>query len=240
MNGYFYAIGGANYEKKESLTIDLDIIKETKKTHPKLLFIPVAQNDDCNKINIFKTYYEDLGAEIEVFYTYGQDFNKNELYFKIMNSDIIYFSGGLTYRLVDFAKKCNLQEMLNNAYKNGKIIVGVSAGAILMFTYGFGDKEAYQYNLETVNHQITEGLGIFNGIFCPHYQNNGLLSFHEEIKKYQLDGYALENGAALKISDDFFMVIKNKGCSAFRFNYEKNYQLEYLKENIIYNINLFK
>ena len=31
MSGYLYALGGANYEKKESLIIDLDIIKETKK-----------------------------------------------------------------------------------------------------------------------------------------------------------------------------------------------------------------
>ena len=31
MSGYFYAIGGTNYDKNESLIIDLDIIKETKK-----------------------------------------------------------------------------------------------------------------------------------------------------------------------------------------------------------------
>ena len=32
----------------------------------------------------------------------------------------------------------------------GKIIAGVSAGAILMFDYGYGDKDAYTFNLETV------------------------------------------------------------------------------------------
>ena len=42
MNGYFYVIGGANYEKNESLIIDLDIIKETKKR--KTFFPLVASN----------------------------------------------------------------------------------------------------------------------------------------------------------------------------------------------------
>ena len=240
MSGYFYALGGANYEKKESLIIDLDIIKETKKDNPKVLYIPIASNDDINKINVFTKYYEELGANVETLYSYNLDLFENEIAKKINESDIIYLAGGFTYRLFDFSKKYNLQNLLINAFNDGKIIVGVSAGAILMFDYGFGDKDAYTFNLETVNYQMTNGIGILNGIYCPHYQNSGLLCFHEEIKKYQLDGYAVENGAALKININSFTVVKSKGCSAFRFNKDKMHQLEYLKENVIYKIDLLK
>lgn len=240
MSGYFYAIGGANYDKNEGLKIDLDIIKETKKNNPNVLLIAAASNDDLKKINAFTEYYEKLGAKVNVLYSYNMDISLDEISNAISISDIIYLSGGITARLLEFAKKYNLHILLKNAYKSGKIIVGVSAGAILFFDYGYGDKDAYLFNLETVNHQITQGLGIFEGIFCPHYQNNGLLSFHEEIKKYPLDGYALENGAALKINDEGFKIIKDKGCSAFRFNKDNNYLLEYLKDNHVYNINLFK
>ena len=240
MSGYFYAIGGANYDKNESLIIDLDIIKESKKRNPIVLLIAAAQNDDSNKINTFKKYYENLGAQVNVLLTYNVNLNQSDIDDAINNSDIIYFSGGITSRVVSFAKKYNLENSLKKAYINGKIIVGVSAGAILFFDYGYGDKEAFTYNLETVNHRITPGIGILYGVFCPHYQNNGLLTFNEEIKKFSLDGYALENGSALKINAEGFEVIKSKGCSAFGFRYDKNHQLEYLNQNKKFNINLFK
>ena len=239
MSGYFYAIGGANYDKNESLIIDLDIIKETKKDNPIVLFIAIAQNDDLNKINTFKKYYENLGANVNVLLSCNVDLKQDTLEDSIKNADVIYFSGGITSRLVAFAKKYNLEYSLKNAYLNGKIIVGVSAGAIMFFEYGYGDKEAFTYNLETTNHQITPGLGIFKGVFCPHYQNNGLLTFNEVIKGYQCDGYALENGTALKINNDGFKVIKSKGCSAFRFVKEKKHQLEYLKQDLLFNLDLF-
>ena len=240
MCGYFYAIGGANYDKNESLIIDLDIIKESKKEKPTVLFIAIAQNDDINKVNTFEKYYENLGAKVNVLLTYNVDLMEDTLKDSINSADIIYFSGGITSRLVDFAKKYKLQDLLKNAYLNGKIIVGVSAGAIMFFEYGYGDKEAFTYNLEIVNHHITPGLGIFKGVFCPHYQNNGLLTFNEVIKDYQCDGYALENGTALKINSEGFQVVKSKGCSAFRFIEEKKHQLEYLKQDIIFNLDLFK
>ena len=240
MSGYFYLIGGANYEKNESLIIDLDIIKETKKDNPSILYIPIAVNDDLNKINLFKTYYEKLGTKVEVLYSYNQELKVEEIINMISEVDVIYLAGGLTYRLYDFANKYNLQEMLLNAFYSGKIIAGVSAGAILMFDYGYGDKDAYTFNLETVNHKMTNGIGILNGVFCPHYQNSGLLTFHEEVKRFSLNGYAVENGCALKVSDEVYTVIKNKGCSAFKFDKDSLHKLQYLKENVIYNETLIK
>ena len=50
---YFYAIGGANYDKKESLDIDFDFLKESGKSNPTILLVTAANNDDINKINSF-------------------------------------------------------------------------------------------------------------------------------------------------------------------------------------------
>ena len=240
MSGYFYAIGGANYDKKESLTIDLDIIKESGKTNPNLLYVPVALNDDENKINSFLTYYKELGAKVDVLYSVNVDLDKEIIVDKFSKSDIIYLSGGMTSRLVSFCQTYDLKEAFFKAFDEGKIIVGVSAGAISFFEYGFGDKEAYTYNLESVNHKMTNGLGLFKGIFCPHYQNSGLLSFHDEVKKFDVDAFALENGAALKINKRGFIVVKNKGCNAFSFIYEEQHKLNYLKEQQLFKVDLFK
>jgi dipeptidase E len=230
---YFYAIGGANYDKKESLDIDLDFIKESGKTNPIILFISAANNDDINKINTFKEYFNSLGADVRVLTSKITDkYNLRQMFDE---ADIIYIGGGITSRLYDYAIKVKLKELLLEAYHNNKIIVGVSAGAILFFDYGYGDKDSYTYNLETKNHKITNGLGIFNGVFCPHYQNNGLLEFHEEIKKFNLNGFALENGSALKINNNGFVVIKQKGCSAFMFDNNENHKLVYLNNHFEYN-----
>ena len=236
MSGFFYAIGGANYEKRESIIIDLDIIKETKKKNPIVLLINAA-NYDLDKAYKFKQYYESLGANVHIL---PLNPNKEIIEEEFMEADVIYLSGGITCNLRDFYLKYDLYNTTINAYKNGKIIVGVSAGAILFFEYGFGDKEAYLFNLETVNHKLTQGIGFFKGIFCPHYQNNGLLSFHDEVKNHNFDAYALENGAGLKINDDGFRVIKNKGCNAFKFDYRDNHKLIYLKKDILYSDKLFK
>ena len=238
MNGYFYAIGGANYDKKESYIIDLDIIAQTHKKHPSILLITAANNDNINKTSSIIHYFESLGCNVGVLKSDNVNIHDVEALFE--ENDIIYLCGGITSRLVEYAEKINLHKMLINAYTNGKIIVGVSAGAILFFDYGYGDKDAYFYNLESVNHKIVNGLGIFNGVFCPHYQNNGLLSFHEEIKKYNLNGFALENGTALKIKKDDFTLIKSKGTSGFIFRYENDHKLEYLKDSSLYKISLFK
>lgn len=240
MNGYFYAIGGANYDKNESLMIDLDIIKETKKTNPKVLYIPRANNDDATKIETFVNYYEKLNTTVDVLYSVDNSLTINEISNKIENADIIYLAGGITSRLYEFAVNYNLQNLLINAYKNGKIIVGVSAGAILFFDYGYGDKDAYVFNLETVNYQVTKGLGILEGIFCPHYQNGGLLSFHDEVKKFNFNGYAVENGAALKINDEGFIVVKTRGSNAFKFVQKFGHRLVYLKQNYLYKESLIK
>ena len=236
MSGCFYAIGGANYEKNESLIIDLDIIKSTGKTYPVCLYIGAA-NPDINKCFKFKEYYEKLGFVVDILPFDLSGIDVEEAFNK---ADIIYLGGGITARLKEYYLKFNLLNPTINAYKNGKIIVGVSAGAILLFECGYGDKEAYTYNLETVNHNLTSGLGIFKGIFCPHYQNSGLLSFHDEVKKHQCDAFALENGAALKINEDGYYVVKDKGANAFKFDSFDNHKLVYLKKDIFYRENLFK
>ena len=110
----------------------------------------------------------------------------------------------------------------------------------MFFDYGYGDKDAYIYNLETTNNKITCGLGILDGIFCPHYQNNGLISFNDSIKDFRKNGFALENGAALKINKDGFYIIKCKHSNAFMFDCNKNHCLIYLKSDQFYEINIFK
>ena len=159
---------------------------------------------------------------------------------EFLNNDVIYFGGGITSKLIDFIIKYNLKETIIKAYENNKIIAGVSAGAIMLFSYGFGDKEAFVDNLVSINHKMTNGIAIFNGTFCPHYQNSGGIFYHDEVRKYDMNGFAVENGAALKIYENHFEIIKSKNTNVFMFLKTDNYKLIHLKNGIIYDIELLK
>ena len=52
--------------------------------------------------------------------------------------------------------------------------------------------------------------------------------------------FAVENGAALKISENYFTIVKNKCSNVFMFDKTKNYKLIHLKNGIFYGTDLLK
>jgi peptidase E len=197
-------------------------------------------DDDFKQINVFKSYYESIGFKVNILYTYNKNISHSEIENEFMSNDIIYFGGGMTSKLIDFINKFNLKETIIKSYENNKIIAGVSAGAIMLFSYGFGDKEAFVDNLISINHKMTNGIGIFKATFCPHYQNSGGIFYHDEVRKFDSNGFAVENGAALKIYENNFEIIKSKNTNVFMFDKTDNYKLIHLKNGIIYDIELLK
>jgi peptidase E len=197
-------------------------------------------DEDFKQINVFKSYYESIGFKVNILYTYNKNISLSEIENEFMSNDIIYFGGGMTSKLIDFINKFNLKETIIKSYENNKIIAGVSAGAIMLFSYGFGDKEAFVDNLISINHKMTNGIGIFKATFCPHYQNSGGIFYHDEVRKFDSNGFAVENGAALKIYENNFEIIKSKNTNVFMFDKTDNYKLIHLKNGIIYDIELLK
>ena len=81
---------------------------------------------------------------------------------KVLTQDIIYVGGGNTKSMLAVWKEWNLHKILLNAYENGIVMSGVSAGAICWFDKGITD--SYADKLE-----IIDCLGIVKGIACPHF-----------------------------------------------------------------------
>ena len=63
---------------------------------------------------------------------------------KIINqSDIIYVGGGNTKSMLAVFREWRLDQFLISAYQSGKILAGVSAGAICWFNQGVTDSWAH-------------------------------------------------------------------------------------------------
>lgn len=233
-----YLIGGATFSKMDSLNIDMDIIKETHKTNPNVLYIGAANLDKDKNYYQFKEYYEKIGAKVSRLLLFSKKLSKEELILYLNNLDVIYIGGGLTYRLYEIFIKNDIKWFLYEAIKRNIIICGMSAGANILCDFGHSDNDAYRYGDTNLNYSYQKGLGLIRGIFCPHYDSLGKTSFHELVKELDIDGYALEDGTALKISNDKFCLVKENHKNAFMLLKKDNHRLEYLVSNKNYEMKL--
>lgn len=154
------AIGGGGFGRViKDLKIEKYIKSQSSKPNPKICFIPTATGDDQGYIDNFYKAFNELGCE-----TSHINFFKRTIDLKshILNQDIIYVGGGNTKSMLAVWKEWGLDLILEEAYQEGIIMSGVSAGAICWFKKGITDSWA--------DHQATiDCLGFVEGICCPHY-----------------------------------------------------------------------
>ena len=159
-NKQIVAIGGGGFGRSiGNLKIEKYIINLSKKENPKICFIPTATGDDnAYKVNFYRAFCSLNCIPSHI------DFFKRTIDLKeyIKNQDIIYIGGGNTKSMLGVWREWDLDKILEAAYKEGKIMCGVSAGAICWFSEGISDSWANRLS-------IIKCLGFIDGICCPHY-----------------------------------------------------------------------
>ncbi len=111
---------------------------------------------------------------------------------------------------------------LKLAYATGIELSGITAGAICWFESGHSDSMSY-YNPKKWKYINVKGLGLIQGIHCPHYNSQTLGvprrdDFQKMIRKIGGLGVAMENNCAIEFIDGkFYKVITSKNhASAYR------------------------
>lgn len=200
INKTWIAIGGGSFQKQETRRIDEYAISRCKNKHPHVLFLPTASHDDQGYAKRFKQYYRSLGCEVEALRLFHTKLSKEAVHQKLLSSDMIYLGGGNLLTLKEQVIAWELKEVLKQAHDQGCVIVGLSAGANLLFDYGYSD------SAEEDEYAIIEGLHMIPGIFCPHYQDPSRKSFdHIELEGVEkiacVDGQAwcVEEGTSFYI-----------------------------------------
>lgn len=172
MSKTIVAIGGGNLQLQETLPIDQKIIKLSGKSHPRVLFFPTASKDDQGYAKRFKQYYRSLGCEVDAIRLLHTKRRYEDFEQEWFTYDIWYLGGGNSRFLMDTLKKRHIDVLIERAYDQGIILAGYSAGANVLFTYGYADLDG--------TFAFVKGLGLVDGIFTPHYQ-----------KRFQFDQDAL-------------------------------------------------
>lgn len=197
------------YETQE---IDEEIVRLANKNHPNLLFlahsqIPFGEESEKNYYNVIKKIYENLGCEVRwlKISELKEDIGKAKL--DVEWADIIYEGGGATELMINLWKETGFDKILKNAYESGKVMCGISAGAICWFNSGFTDDP----KLNDVEINRIYALDFIDAYFTPHCQKEGKMNrVRNSLKYIDKVGISLSNCTAIEIIDDKYRLIKTK------------------------------
>ena len=111
---------------------------------------------------------------------------KKDAFEKILeNNDILHFAGGSVFYLLSLLKQQNLEEVIVDYVKTGKVIyTGTSAGSIIpspsLDLYKYDTEEAKFYK----NEAEAKGLGLVNFIILPHCDNPEMTENNKNVVEY--------------------------------------------------------
>ena len=214
------AIGGGGFGRViKDLKIENYIKSQCKSDSPKICFIPTATGDDNQYIENFYKAFDSIGCKTSHIDFFKRTINLVE---HIPKQDIIFVGGGNTKSMLAVWKDWGLDVLLEEAYKNGVIMCGVSAGAICWFNKGITDSWADDL-------AIMDCLGFVDGVCCPHYDEEPARRPYVKDKLDRADFdecIGVEGNAALHI-------INEESYKSVNFGDNKNSYRISLKDNIV-------
>ena len=164
MKKQILAMGGGGFAMEpENLKLDQYLLDLAGKSNPKVCFIGTASGDAKEYIDRFYKAMGQLECEPSHLALYRPP--EGDLREFVMGKDIFYVGGGNTRNLLVLWKEWGLDSLLKEAYDNGKVLAGMSAGSICWFEQGLTDSV-------TGKLLPLDCLGFISGSNCPHYDED--------------------------------------------------------------------
>ena len=193
--GQIIAIGGGGFGRNPNhRKIEKYILELTGKENPNVVFFPTASAENQAYIIQFYKCFTKMSCEP----SHVTFFQRTPRLDSIINkADVIYVGGGNTKSMLAVWQEWKLDKLLLKAYNNGKILCGVSAGAICWFEQGITDSWASNLN-------VMDCLGFLPEMACPHYQEekDRKPDVHKMLKQGKCGlGWAIDGGAAIHFNN---------------------------------------
>lgn len=185
------ALGGGGFSTESNQIADSYILSAAKVRCPRICFLATASGDTESYIARFYSSFSQFECKpthISLFRNNILDLNKH-----IQEQDIIYVGGGNTKSMLAVWREWGVDQALKQAYMQGVVLAGTSAGAICWFEWGLTDSFHGEY-------RPLEGLGLIPGSVCPHFSNESGRDFifDQCIQQGEIPaGYGIDNGGML-------------------------------------------
>lgn len=153
--------GGFSMEPENPALDDFLLSVSRNPRRPKICFVPTASGDNEGYISHFTSSFGNGRAEPSVLSLFNRE--HADLREFVLGQDVIYVGGGSTANLLVIWRAHGLDGVLREAYDDGVVLAGISAGMNCWFeasvTDSFGPDLA----------PLHDGLGFLPGSACPHY-----------------------------------------------------------------------
>ena len=168
----------------------------------RVAFIPTASIHEgyTGYVGSARTVFKKLGAElteIEI-----STANVSDITQVFDAADIIYFTGGNSFFLIDQLRKTGTDTLLKQQLEKGKLFIGESAGAIVC-----APELSYIEEMDPIPEDYSQsdyaGLGLINFYVLPHYLTAPFKKVTADIMQSfsNIELCAINNAQALSIKD---------------------------------------
>ena len=151
----------------EQIVAKLDNIRNVQLRKPVILFLPQASSESKPYVNSF---YKEFGSRLKCKATCAlwrkAEMSREHIADKFAKCDAVYIGGGRYDVLERAFKEMDVLPLLKDCYEQGKLIVGNSAGAMILCKNSISD---YKKEIEpNGDYEVVNGSGIVNVNLCPH------------------------------------------------------------------------
>jgi peptidase E len=188
------AIGGGSCGlEPENRALDEYLLGLTGKQRPRVCNVPTAGGDASESlVRFYSVYTSDrcVPSHLALFHRTIRDVRPF-----LLSQDMIFVGGGNTAAMLAVWRQHGVDAILREAWEQGILLCGVSAGANCWFEGCSTD--SFGLDLDPLN----DGLGFVPGSFCPHYdgEERRRPTLRDFIMQGRLpEGWAADNHAALR------------------------------------------
>lgn len=144
-----------------------NLIKEEIE-NKKVVFIPTASINEgyTGYVGSARKLFKKMGANLTEIDISKEDFKIIEAVFE--ETDIIYFTGGNSFFLIDQLRKTGVDKLLKKELKKGKLMIGESAGSVICAP-SISYIEIMDEKPEDYSQIDDNGLNLIDFYVLPHY-----------------------------------------------------------------------
>ena len=156
----------------------------------RVCFVPTASSESADyTIRFYETFATKAEATHLAFFPWPPE----DLRAFVLSQDVIYAGGGNTANMLAVWRVHGLDRLLHEAWEEGVVLCGSSAGMICWFEAGVTDS----FGPQLVG--MEDGLGFLPGSACPHYDGEELRRprYRELVEGGFPSGWAAEDGVGL-------------------------------------------
>ena len=186
----------------DTARIDQRLFELIGKDRPAIGFIPSRGDPTRLYYEDRRAFYAQYGANVPIYFALDQEYDPGRLG-ALLDCDAIHLSGGNTFYFLHWLKQRQLLSILHEYVTRGGVLVGVSAGAILMTP---NIETALWCNDEPIAGDMDwSALGLVDFAFAPHFgssnSNARIADLMSYARQYHMTVYGCPDGAGIVVKD---------------------------------------